>query len=151
MNQNNKKHSTNSKNTQHVNPTPSNAPKKDTGTTNSVHKSGAPGIILPVDVAIAKMADPTLAASARVSMAASTSINTMCEVIKGDNRLSTDDKLQRLQHVNEIEQGNKEQAHRMAMESATQQGILTIFAIVVVGIGILLSRGSDRVKLPKVA
>ena len=150
MSQNSKKRTTNDKNTQRTNPAQGSDSKNSASVSNVAHKGSTLNGNPTIDAAISKMADPTLAAAARVSLAASTSVDTMCEVIKVDPHLSTDEKLQRLRSVNEIEQGNKEQAHRMAKESATQQGVLTIVAIgLVFGLGILLSAG--RVKPVKVA
>lgn len=102
------------------------------------------------DGALKNISDPTLAATARVNLSKSTAVDTMCRVIEHDQKLTTDEKLQRLQSVNETEKKNKEQAHRIATEFTWQDGLIAFcFGGLLFGLGWL--GGSSHPRLPKSA
>ena len=102
------------------------------------------------DGALRNFSDPTLSASARASLARSSAVDTMCRVIERDQNMTTDEKLQRLQSVNDTEKGNKEQAHRIATEFTWQDGLIALlFGGALFGLGWL--GGSTHPRLPKSA
>jgi len=102
------------------------------------------------DGALRNFSDPTLSAAARTNLAKSSAVDSMCRAIERDQNLTTDEKLQRLQSVNDTEKGNKEQAHRIATEFTWQDGPLTVlFGGLLFGLGWL--GGSTHPRLPKSA
>lgn len=78
--------------------------------------------------------NPTLAANAREAIVKSEAVTTMCQLIKDDPKLSTDEKLDRLERVNVMEAGNKEQAHRIVSEFTWQDGLVCFLLIAEVGL-----------------
>lgn len=117
---------------------------------NSISTKSGFGESRFLDNALKNISDPTLAADARVKLAKSSSIDSMCRVIERDQKMSTDEKLERLQTVNNIEKENKEQAHRIAAEFTWQDGVIAFcISALIFGLGWL--GGSAHPRLPKSA
>ena len=100
------------------------------------------------DAAIKNVLNPTLSAAAREKLAKSEAVSSMCNVIEKDPKLTTDEKLDRLRKVNEIEQENKEQAHRIVTESTWQDGLIA-FGLLALGVGLTYLFGIRPTKVAK--
>ena len=134
-----------------------NAPAKPNGQANAKSKKGQNQVLIKNDRNAARQGDqfpgknplmdprvveeitkntlnPTLAASARETIVKSEAVTTMCQLIKDDPKLSIDDKLDRLERVNGVEVGNKEQAHRIASEFTWLDGLVCFVLIAEVGV-----------------
>ena len=101
------------------------------------------------EAAIKNVLNPTLSAAAREKLAKSEAVGSMCNVIENDPKLTTDEKLDRLRQVNEIEQENKEQAHRMVTESTWQDGLIA-FGLFALGVGLSYLFGIRPTKVAKI-
>ena len=72
------------------------------------------------------ISDPRSAADARNKLAQSKAVESMCRIIEQDQKLTADEKLERLRCINELENYNKEKAHKMAKEFTWQDGLLIL-------------------------
>ncbi len=106
-----------------------------------------PGDGRVLDNVTKNLLDPSLAAASREKLSKSEAVTSMCHVIENAPEMTTDEKLERLRSVNEVEMDNKEQAHRMAAEFTWQDGLLT-FLIGGLFIGLSWLAGSNT-KAPR--